>query len=66
MVKRWNEPSDRTANFVLAAIVLVSCLVALAWVFYVPMFEAPGRIGDLILEFVDQYTAPAPHATPAG
>jgi Predicted membrane protein (DUF2142) len=42
-VRRWKEPSERTANFVLAAIVLVSCLVALAWVFYVPMFEAPDE-----------------------
>jgi hypothetical protein len=42
-VKRWTEPSDKAANFVLAIIVLVSCLVALAWVFYVPMFEAPDE-----------------------
>jgi hypothetical protein len=31
------------ANSLLAAIVLVSCAVALAWVFYVPMFEAPDE-----------------------
>lgn len=31
------------ANSILAAIVLVSCAVALAWVFYVPMFEAPDE-----------------------
>jgi 4-amino-4-deoxy-L-arabinose transferase-like glycosyltransferase len=43
MVRRWPEPSDRLANFILGAIVLVSTLVALAWVFYVPMFEAPDE-----------------------
>ena len=43
MVRRWKEPSERAANFVLAAIVLASCSVALAWVFYVPMFEAPDE-----------------------
>ena len=34
---------DRAANLVLAVIVLASSLVALAWVFYVPMFEAPDE-----------------------
>ena len=43
MVRRFPEPSERVANFVLAAIVLVSTLVALAWVFYVPIFEAPDE-----------------------
>jgi hypothetical protein len=42
-VRRFPEPSERVANFVLAAIVLVSTLLALAWVFYVPMFEAPDE-----------------------
>ena len=43
MVTRWKEPTDKVANLILAAIVLVSTLVALAWVFYVPMFEAPDE-----------------------
>ena len=43
LVRRWREPPDRVANLVLAAIVLASTFVALAWVFYVPMFEAPDE-----------------------
>jgi hypothetical protein len=43
LVRRWSEPSERAANLVLAVIVLASSLVALAWVFYVPMFEAPDE-----------------------
>ena len=44
---------DRAANLVLAVIVLASSLVALAWVFYVPMFEAPGRITEVITDFLE-------------
>jgi len=42
-VRRWREPPDRAAALVLGVILLVSSLVALAWVFYVPMFEAPDE-----------------------
>src|SRR5260370_5271470 len=35
--------TEKVASSLLAAIVLVSCAVALAWVFYVPMFEAPDE-----------------------
>jgi hypothetical protein len=40
---RLREPTDAVANLVLAAIILVSSLAALVWVFYVPMFEAPDE-----------------------
>ena len=43
MRRLLREPSEKAANAVLAAIVLLSSLVALAWVFYVPMFEAPDE-----------------------
>jgi len=43
MRRLLREPSEKAANAILAAIVLLSSLVALAWVFYVPMFEAPDE-----------------------
>jgi hypothetical protein len=43
MRRLLREPSEKAANAVLTAIVLLSSLVALAWVFYVPMFEAPDE-----------------------
>ena len=30
---------------------------------HIPMFEAPGRIADLIVDFVDRYAIPNKHAT---
>jgi hypothetical protein len=42
-VKRWREPSDEVARVVLAVIVVASSVVALAWVFYVPILQAPDE-----------------------
>ncbi len=40
---RLGEPSERLSAVLLGVIVVVSVTVALAWVFYVPMFEAPDE-----------------------
>jgi pimeloyl-ACP methyl ester carboxylesterase len=59
-------PAPRFTRHFIAHLPTNTRVTTLDGVGHIPMFEAPGRIGDLILEFVDQYTAPAPHATPAG
>ena len=40
---RLREPSEQLSAVLLGVIVVVSVAVALAWVFYVPMFEAPDE-----------------------
>lgn len=40
---RLREPSERLSAVLLGVIVVVSVGVALAWVFYIPMFEAPDE-----------------------
>jgi pimeloyl-ACP methyl ester carboxylesterase len=59
-------PAPRFSRHFTAHLPRSTRVTTLDGVGHIPMFEAPRRISDLILEFVDQYTAPAPHATPAG
>jgi len=40
---RLKEPSGRLSAVLLGVIIVLSVAVALAWVFYVPMFEAPDE-----------------------
>ena len=59
-------PSPRGTKYFIDNLPTDTSVTRLEGLGHIPMLEAPGRITELIADFVDQHTEPRRMAPPAG